>query len=81
MNESFEAWLLETCSSSDISEQERKQRLIYWEKAPFARYCHPREEHLLPLHVCYGLAQTGCTEHFELQILDKKSSMYLWSKE
>lgn len=80
-NESFEAWLLETCSSSDIDEKEREQRLIQWEKAPSARFCHPREEHLLPLHVCYGLAQTSSTEYFELQILQKKSSMYLWSTE
>lgn len=80
MNETFEAWLVETCSSPDIDERERSQRLIHWEKAPFARYCHPREEHLLPLHVCYGLAQTPCTEHFELQILNKKASMYLWSR-
>ncbi len=79
MNKAFEDWLLETCTSTDISEEEREQRLIHWEDAPHARYCHPREEHLLPLHVCYGLAQTPCTESFELQILGKKSSMYFWS--
>ncbi|MFN2143956.1 MAG: hypothetical protein ACK2T7_01325, partial [Anaerolineales bacterium] len=43
-----------------------------------ARYCHPREEHLLPLHVCYGLAQSACTQYFTLDIMYKKSSMYLW---
>ncbi len=79
MNEAFEDWLIETCSSTDISEAEREQRLIHWEQAPHARYCHPREEHLLPLHVCYGFAQAPCTESFELQILGKKSSMYFWS--
>jgi 4,5-DOPA dioxygenase extradiol len=78
MNEDFEDWLVETCSSSDIDEEERAQRLIQWEKVPSARYCHPREEHLLPLHVCYGLAHTSCSEFFELRILNKKSSMYLW---
>lgn len=80
MNKAFEDWLLKTCTSPDISEEERKQRLIRWEDAPHARYCHPREEHLLPLHVCYGLAQSPCTEAFELEILGKKSSMYFWSK-
>lgn len=79
MNESFESWLLETCASSDINEAERAQRLVEWTKAPSARFCHPREEHLLPLHVCYGVAQAGCSEYFELQIMNKKSSMYLWS--
>jgi len=78
MNESFEHWLLTNCSNSDMSEQQRTQRLIHWMDAPSARFCHPREEHLLPLHVCYGFAHRQCSETFELQILNKKSSMYLW---
>jgi 4,5-DOPA dioxygenase extradiol len=78
-NESFEDWLIDTCSNQSIDERKRAERLVQWSKAPFARYCHPREEHLLPLHVCYGLAGTYCSEHFELQILNKKSSMYLWA--
>ena len=58
-NDAFQDWLIETCTGS-ISEAEREQRLINWEKAPSARYCHPREEHLLPLHVCAGHGwQTG----------------------
>jgi len=81
MNESFESWLLETCSNTDINEVQRAQRLIQWTTAPSARFCHPREEHLLPLHVCYGIAQSSCSQHFELQILNKKASMYLWSTE
>lgn len=79
LNESFEAWLLETCTKPSITEEEREQRFIQWTKAPGARYCHPREEHLLPLHVCYGIANSACTKSFELQILNKKSSMYIWS--
>jgi aromatic ring-opening dioxygenase catalytic subunit (LigB family) len=78
MNESFEQWLIDTCSNLNIDEKERTQRLENWEQAPFARYCHPREEHLLPLHVCYGVAQTACSEYFELSIINKKSSVYLW---
>jgi 4,5-DOPA dioxygenase extradiol len=77
-NESFESWLVETCSSPNIDEKERRLRLANWEKAPSARFCHPREEHLLPLHVCYGAAQAECTEYFRLKILNKQSSMYLW---
>src|SRR5690554_7230548 len=34
LNESFEAWLLETCTNSSITEEEREQRFIQWEKAP-----------------------------------------------
>lgn len=78
LNESFETWLLHTCKAKSLTEDEREQRLIHWENAPGARFCHPREEHLLPLHVCYGIANTACTESFELRILNKKSSMYLW---
>ena len=54
-NEDFQDWLIETCAGP-ISQAEREQRLMEWEKAPSARYCHPREEHLLPLHVCLGMA-------------------------
>lgn len=77
-NHAFEEWLLTTCSRSDYSEEERSQRLVEWARAPAARYCHPREEHLLPLHVCYGAAHAPCKESFELEIMGKKSSMYLW---
>lgn len=80
-NQAFENWLSDTCSNHDISEEERTQRLVQWEEAPFARYCHPREEHLLPLHVCYGFAGAACSKWFELTIFNKKASMYLWSAE
>lgn len=80
-NKSFERWLLNTCSDQSITEDERATRLVNWEDAPSARYCHPREEHLLPLHVCYGYASSACSKSYELQILNKKSSMYLWGTE
>lgn len=78
MNHAFEKWLLTTCCSSDYSEQERENMLVRWVEAPAARFCHPREEHLLPLHVCYGLAQAPCSDSFKLHIMSKESSMYLW---
>ncbi|MES9968391.1 MAG: class III extradiol ring-cleavage dioxygenase [Candidatus Thiodiazotropha sp.] len=77
-NESFEAWLIDTCSNTAIQEAERTNRLCHWLKAPSARFCHPREEHLLPLHVCYGIAQSASSRYFELAILNKKASMYIW---
>ncbi len=78
MNTAFEQWLIETLNKTDSGETLRTQRLEAWAQAPYARYCHPREEHLLPLHVCYGATQTACSKYFELEILNKKSSMYLW---
>lgn len=35
---------------------QRSDLLASWTQAPFARYCHPREEHLLPLMVVAGAA-------------------------
>jgi len=78
MNQAFEDWLLDTCSNPDLTEEDRHQRFIHWDSAPFARYCHPREEHLLPLHVCYGFAESPCTKTYELNILNQRASMYLW---
>ncbi|MGL5264752.1 MAG: DODA-type extradiol aromatic ring-opening family dioxygenase [Plesiomonas shigelloides] len=77
-NNAFQQWLIATCTSRELSENERCDRLINWDKAPFSRYCHPREEHLLPLHVCYGFAGSACTQAFELEILNKETSMFLW---
>lgn len=78
LNHEFEEWLLDICGDEECDESEREEALSRWADAPGARFCHPREEHLMPLLVCYGLAQAPCTERFELKILNKKSSMYLW---
>ena len=77
-NEAFETWLIDTCTIPSLDEQQRTRRLINWASAPAARYCHPREEHLLPLHVCYGVTKRACTGHAELTIMGKKSSTYFW---
>ena len=77
-NEAFERRLVDTCSNPDIDEAERTRRLLTWESAPHARYCHPREEHLLPLHVCYGIAKRAATAVVELGILNKRASLYIW---
>ena len=78
-NEAFQNWLLETCTTDAISESEREKRLIEWEKAPSARYCHPREEHLLPLHVCLGMAGKPAKVIFDDQILGKRGLAFLWN--
>jgi aromatic ring-opening dioxygenase catalytic subunit (LigB family) len=78
LNHAFEEWLKDTCSNVTYSEDERKQRLTDWAKAPGARFCHPREEHLLPLHVCYGLVQSPSAEYVSINILNKSAGMILW---
>ncbi|MGB9521971.1 MAG: DODA-type extradiol aromatic ring-opening family dioxygenase, partial [Anaerolineales bacterium] len=76
-NDEFQNWLIETCSG-DLNQEEREQRLIEWEKAPQARYCHPREEHLLPLHVCQAMANSRADVVFDDQILGKRGVGFLW---
>lgn len=77
-NEAFEHWLIDTCTNPQLSAQERETRLVHWDQAPFARYCHPREEHLLPLHVCFGLSQANARLVFEGKVAGKKASAFLW---
>jgi len=76
-NDAFHNWLIETCTEP-MSQPEREQRLSEWEKAPSARYCHPREEHLLPLHICLGMAGKPAKVAFDDQILGKRSVAFLW---
>jgi len=78
-NREFEEWLLKTCVDNALSEKERYRRLVEWDKAPHARYCHPREEHLLPLHVCYGMAGKPSEEHISTTIMNTQSGMFHWS--
>jgi aromatic ring-opening dioxygenase catalytic subunit (LigB family) len=78
MNESFENWLINTCTDDALNETERENRLVNWEQAPSARFCHPREEHLLPLHVCYGITRSPAKRVFTFEVMGKKASAYLW---
>lgn len=77
-NEDFQQWLIETCAAGDLTPDQRELRLADWENASHARYCHPREEHLLPLHVCYGMAQTQAQLVFDDQVLGKRACALLW---
>ena len=78
-NEAFQQWLKQTVTDPVLSEAQRTDRLIHWQQAPYADYCHPREEHLLPLHVCYGAADCRPAETvFYDQILNKTSCGFLW---
>ncbi len=76
-NDAFQEWLIETCAEA-MPQAERERRLVEWERAPSARYCHPREEHLLPVHVCVGMADKPGSVVFDDQILGKRSVAFLW---
>lgn len=49
----FDAWLGESVT---LPRAQRDERLRNWKAAPGGLHCHPREEHLLPLHVVAGAA-------------------------
>jgi aromatic ring-opening dioxygenase catalytic subunit (LigB family) len=51
--EQFDAWLQAAATAEAAS---RDDQLARWASAPFARFCHPREEHLMPLLVIAGAA-------------------------
>jgi len=76
-NDAFQDWLIEVCTGP-IAQSEREKCLINWDKAPSARYCHPREEHLLPLHVCLGMADKPAKVVFDDHILGKRGVAFLW---
>jgi aromatic ring-opening dioxygenase catalytic subunit (LigB family) len=47
----FDRWLTEAVEQPA---KERAAQLAEWSSAPYARYAHPREEHLIPLMVAAG---------------------------
>ncbi len=79
-NLEFDRWLIHTCTDPALSPEQREKRLIQWENAPHARYCHPREEHLLPLHVCAGMAGNQAEVVFNKDVLNKRATAFLWQE-
>lgn len=77
-NNEFEAWLKTVCCDLKISESDRKLKLGNWLEAPNAQFCHPREEHLLPLQVCYGIAATAATQVFSGEVYGASVSAFSW---
>ncbi len=76
-NESFHDWLVEVITG-DMSYQERRHKLINWLEAPNANYVHPRSEHLIPLHITFGLNQTKGNIVFDKEVLNKRTVCVEW---
>src|SRR5262245_22531085 len=55
-SEQFDAWLTQAIEEPDAAARDWK--LTRWNEAPGALACHPRSEHLLPLMVAAGAAET-----------------------
>ncbi len=52
ISDTFDEWLASSASIADPAL--RRSTLVNWMTAPHALECHPRSEHLLPLHVIAG---------------------------
>ena len=76
-NDEFQEWLINVCTGR-YTKSEREQKLIEWNKVPHARYCHPREEHLLPLHVCLGMSNESANVIFDDYIIGKRAIALQW---
>ena len=76
-NNTFQDWLIATLITS-LSQSEREQRMRDWEQAPSARCWHPREEHLLPLHVCLCMADAPAKVTFDDFIAGVRALAFLW---
>ncbi len=75
-NDLFQEEIINTCTSKNNVLNIKK--LKEWDDFPNSRYCHPREEHLLPLHVCYGISERSGKVVFDDYILGKRSIAILW---
>jgi aromatic ring-opening dioxygenase catalytic subunit (LigB family) len=80
-SEIFDQWLTQTLTDVDLGVAERQSRLEAWQSAPEARFSHPREEHLLPLHVCFGAASLisdRVERLFSGFLFNSRISAFLW---
>lgn len=77
-SELFDNWLEQTLTLPSALEIE--QQLIAWKSAPEARFSHPREEHLLPLLVCFGAAseQPAAEKIFSGLFFNTRISSFMW---
>lgn len=79
-NRAFEDWLAATLSEPSQSGDAIRNELIHWQEAPSAAFCHPRVEHLLPLHVCFGIAGRAANQRHAVEVLNKQASNFIWTR-
>jgi aromatic ring-opening dioxygenase catalytic subunit (LigB family) len=63
----FDRWLTTAVEQDDVAD--RNQQLINWAQGDSARASHPREEHLLPLMVAAGAADTKGEKIFSDEVM------------
>ena len=77
LNDSFQDSLSNMCCG-DYDEEKIYAKMANWHEMPDARYCHPREEHLVPLFVCLGAAKGQGVKIFDDYILGKRATAFFW---
>lgn len=80
-SEQFNQWLTQTLTAEGMAPETREQYLIDWKAAPEARFSHPREEHLLPLLVCFGAAMAASPKaevNFSGLLFNTRISGFIW---
>ena len=80
-SQQFDDWLNVSVLSKELDWQQKQLRLINWQEAPHARFAHPREEHLMPLHVCFGAAKKlgfKAKSIFNQIFLNTRVSGFMW---
>lgn len=81
-DEAFDIWLNNTLLDETLTKANRENRLVNWTNAPGARFCHPQEEHLMPLHVCFGAASAAglaCENIYRETLMGFMTSAFRWS--
>lgn len=73
----FLQWLDETVTSEKVTIDDAKQRWNTWDTVDGARYCHPREEHLIPLVVCHAAAQRQA-RGIPFRAMNVEARHYIW---
>ncbi len=77
ISDEFDTWLTTTIENPDSAR--RNAGLAAWAKAPAARLCHPerQEEHLIPLMVAAGAAESGAGKRvFSDRVMETTISAY-----
>lgn len=77
-NVDFEDWLEQHLSGPELTYEAIRASLINWEQAPFARFCQPREDHLIPLHMCAGIAGRAADAYKRIEVFHKQCSCFYW---
>lgn len=78
-NQTFQDWLMDTCANGQRTPEHQRENLLHWDRAPGAMYCHPRQEHLLPLMVCAGAAGYAPAQTvFDGIIMGRRALGFLW---